>query len=455
MGSATRSVCAAPPYRAEHTARIMGTRSKLGFLLALLAAGSMWIYVQLILIPHQRADEIAQQKPRGNLSDLYPRWLGARELLLHGRDPYSDEVTREIQIGYYGRPLDPSRPNDPKDQQAFAYPLYVVFLLAPTVGLPFAIVHAIFFWLLLLITAASVLLWLEAIGWRIHSVAKFVWMLLTLSCFPSVQGLKLQQLSLLVAALLAGTMCCLARRHFVWAGMLLALASIKPQLVALPALWLCIWVLGNWRERRRALWGFLLTIAALASAGEWLLPGWIGEFREACAAYYRYTGGGKSVLDIALTPTWGRVLAAMLVGVFLLLVWRVRRAREGSAEFQWSFSLALAVTLAVIPMFAPYNQLLLIPALMVTTRSIRDLLQKSLFSRFLVALTALAVFFPWIGALSLVTAWLLLPSAVVQRGWALPFYSTFAIPVAVLALLLVTRSVLQGSRILRQDAAAE
>jgi hypothetical protein len=98
---------------------------------------------------------------------------------------------------------------------------------------------------------------------------------------------------------------------------------------------------------------------------------------------------------------------------------------------------------------------LLIPALMVTTRSIRDLLQKSLFSRFLVALTALAVFFPWIGALSLVTAWLLLPSAVVQRGWALPFYSTFAIPVAVLALLLVTRSVLQGSRILRQDAAAE
>ena len=124
----------------------------------------------------------------------------------------------KFRSGTHGRPLDPSRPNDPKDQQAFVYPLYVVFLLAPTVGLPFAIVHAIFFWLLLLITAASVLLWLEAIGWRIHSVAKFVWMLLTLSCFPSVQGLKLQQLSLLVAALLAGTMCCLARRHFVWAG---------------------------------------------------------------------------------------------------------------------------------------------------------------------------------------------------------------------------------------------
>ena len=61
-----------------------------------------------------------------DLSDLYPRWLGARELLLHHRDPYSPEVTREIQIGYYGRPLDPSRPQDPRDQQGFAYPAYVV-----------------------------------------------------------------------------------------------------------------------------------------------------------------------------------------------------------------------------------------------------------------------------------------------------------------------------------------
>src|SRR5678816_4711785 len=26
---------------------------------------------------------------RGNGSDLYPRWLGARELFLHGKDPYS------------------------------------------------------------------------------------------------------------------------------------------------------------------------------------------------------------------------------------------------------------------------------------------------------------------------------------------------------------------------------
>ncbi len=66
------------------------------------------------MIPQQVAAATAHDSPRGSLSDLYPRWLGARELLLHHRDPYSPEVTREIQIGYYGRVLDPTRPETRK-----------------------------------------------------------------------------------------------------------------------------------------------------------------------------------------------------------------------------------------------------------------------------------------------------------------------------------------------------
>ncbi len=445
----------------------MSNRWQLGLLLlvAAVAAASMWLYVQLIMVPHQSADALAKQRPRGNLSDLYPRWLGARELLLHRRDPYGEDITREIQIGYYGRALDPARPNDPKDQQAFAYPLYVVFLLAPTVELPFPVVHKAVFWLFIAITAASVLLWLQALGWRISRSAKLGWILLTLGCFPAVQGIKLQQLSVLVAIMIAAFMSALARRHFVWAGILLALATIKPQLAALPVLWFCIWVLGNWRNRQRALWSFAITMAVLVVAGEFLLPGWIHEFRAALAAYYRYTGGGNSVLDVALTPMWGRAVSAILVGAFLVLTWKVRHSPEGTPEFNWSFSLSLAITLAVIQMFAPYNQLLLLPPVMLIARSIRRLWHKNRLSRFFVLITALALFFPWVGAASLVTALLFQPATSVQKGWGLPFYPSFAIPVTILALLLVTRSVLHVSdsdepsvlepRALRQDAASE
>ena len=117
--------------------------------LAVVASASTWFYIDWILRANQLADAAAHNRPRGNLSDLYPRWLGARELLRHGRNPYSPEITREIQQGYYGRPLDPTRADDPKDQQAFAYPAYVVFLIAPTIDLPFNTVQKGFRWLLL------------------------------------------------------------------------------------------------------------------------------------------------------------------------------------------------------------------------------------------------------------------------------------------------------------------
>ncbi|HYM77285.1 MAG TPA: glycosyltransferase family 87 protein [Candidatus Dormibacteraeota bacterium] len=401
-----------------------------------LMAVAMWVWVQDIAIPHQQSDAVARGIPRGNLSDLYPRWLGARELLLHRRDPYSADLTREIQTGYYGRPLDPTRPDDPKDQQAFAYPVYVVFVLAPTVEMPFPVVQRIFLALLVMVTAASVLWWMQALGWSISVTARLTWIVLALGCFPVIQGIKLQQLTLLVAALLAASMMAISRRNLVWAGILLAFATIKPQLALLVVLWLCIWVVGNWRERQRLFWSFAVSMAVLLAASEWVLPGWIGKFRAASAAYYQYTGGGKSVLDVLLSPTWGRIVSVIVVSLCMVLVWGLRHAAAGTADFRWSLGLVLATTLVIIPMFAPYNQLLLIPALMEIVRAMRLLWRQSRVSRFFLAVTGLVVAWPWIAAASLAVALIFLPARLVREAWALPLYTSLAIPVMVLALML-------------------
>jgi len=411
---------------------------------AIVLSASMWIWIQAIAIPHQQAESAAKGSPRGNLSDLYPRWLGARELLIHRRDPYSDDITREIQIGYYGRMLDPLRPNDPKDQQAFAYPVYVVLLLAPTVGLPFSIVHAAFFWLLIVITAASVFLWIDALHWRVSLTSKIVWMLLTLSSFPAIQGAKLQQLSLLIAGLVSCAIWAVTRGHLASAGILFAVCTIKPQLAVLPVLWLCIWVLGAWPKRQRALWGFAAAMAAFIGTGEVLLPGWIHEFRNACSAYYRYTGGGRSVLDVALTPSIGRIVSVILIGLFVILIWQTRRTAEGESGFQWSFCLALATTLVVVPMFAPYNQVLLLPGVMLIARSARELWNRTAMSRLLLAVTAAVIFEQWVAAFLLSCALLVLPTLTVQKAWALPFYASLTIPVVVCAEVILLGRVITG-----------
>jgi hypothetical protein len=411
---------------------------------ATLLAAAMWLWVQDVAIPHQVTDAAALGTPRGNLSDLYPRWLGARELLLHGRDPYSGDITREIQTGYYGRPIDATRPNDPKDQQGFAYPVYVIFVLAPTVWLPFGVVQKGFLYLLVALTAGSVLLWLNVLGWRISPMAKVTWVVLSLGSFPAIQGFKLQQLTLLVAALVAAGMYALIRKHLVWAGIFLALASIKPQLVGLLIVWLLIWVVGNWRERRGLFWSLAGSEAALVVGGELVLPGWIERFRAASAAYYQYTGGGRSVLDVLLTPVIGRMVGAILVAVLLIFVWRVRHAAEGSADFQWSLCLVLATTLLVIPMFAPYNQVLLLPVAMAIVRASGRLWRASRLSRFLLGIAAVSVLWPWLGAMGLVLALWFLPSSTVQRAWVLPLVTNFAIPVMLWALVMAGKSDLRS-----------
>jgi hypothetical protein len=175
-------------------------------LLAILCAAGMWTYADRVLIPHQVSDAAAHGWPRGNLSDLYKQWIGAQELLLHGRDPYSAEVTREIQAGYYGRPLDPDRRTGQNYEQAFSYPVYVAFYLAPTIHLPFEIVRKGCFWVLFGLTVATIPLWPRVLRWSVPLWGQVSLVVFTLGSLPVMQGLKLQQITLFVVPLLAVAM---------------------------------------------------------------------------------------------------------------------------------------------------------------------------------------------------------------------------------------------------------
>jgi Glycosyltransferase family 87 len=418
---------------------------RLGLLLALLFAGSMWFYVQQVLIPYQKADAAVHGRPRGNLSDLYPRWLGARELLLRHRDPYSPEITREIQTGYYGRPLDPERVphgdepgvNEPKDQQAFAYPLHVVFLLAPTIGFSFGAVQTGFRWLLVILTLASVFLWLRVVRWRPSATVTTIVIILTFGSYAVVQGIKLQQLTLVVSAVLAGCAASLVAGRFSLAGFLLALATIKPQL-ALPVTgWLGLWAISDWRRRQIFLWSFGLSTAILLATSEYLLPGWFGEFRQAVVAYQQYTGGAGSLLDVLTTPVLGKVVAAVAVIAVVVVGWRVRRVSHDSAAFGVMLTLVLAVTLVIVPTFAPYNQVLLLPAAFLIAASWKDLWDRNRLTRLLCGLALLVVFWPWLASSGLMLASLFLPASSVQSAWAVPLYTSLGIPLVVLGLFTV------------------
>ena len=397
----------------------------------------MWFYVNGILRAHQIANANARQVPRGNLSDLYPRWWGTRELLLHHRNPYSTGVTLEIQEGYYGRRLDPARPNDPKDQQGFAYPVYVVFLLAPFVWLPFPALMMMFYWFLVIVTAVSVCLWLRMLRWQLPVTDIVICVTLTLGSFAAIQGIKLEQLSLLVAGLLAGGLAFASAGQLFLGGVLLALATIKPQLAWALALWLLLWAASDWPSRRRFILGFAVVMALLLASAEIILPGWWRMFAEAIARYHQYTQN-RSVLD-ELVP-WafaGKILAIAAVIISTAFLWKLRRVAAGASEFGRAIALVLALTVLVVPMYAPYNQVLLLPAVLALVRDrVFFVSHRSLRVRFLYLAGALALVWPWVASLSLSAAYFVSPAWALDR-WRWPFFTTFALPVLVFALMLM------------------
>lgn len=414
-------------------------RRSLWLSLSIVSAFSMWRY----------ATDVwgAGQSPR--FSDLYARWWGAHELLLHRRDPYSAEVSHEIQTVIYGRPVGVAHPGDTEELAGgFAYPVYVVFLMWPTVHLPFPVARSLFICLFVALTLVSLWLWLYALRWRLQAIDFLTLAVFTLGSFPVLQGLKLQNLSLLVAFLVAAAIASLGADHLTMAGLLLAGATIKPQFVILLVPWLALWMMGDWRRRQRLAWSFLAAVSVLILGGELLAPGWISRFLIIVRAYQHYTYG-HSLLDVWFTQRFGPAFAVGLVLAILALCWRVRSCPAPSSPFFLASSLVLAATLVVIPTLEPHSQLLLLPGVLFLLRFTSCIWRSGRIIRLLLTSAWGLLAWAWIATLAMMLAAIWLPAGTLLRFWMLPLYTSPLLPfglLVILAVLLANETELSPSR---------
>jgi hypothetical protein len=334
---------------------------------------------------------------QAQMGDLYPRWLGTRELLLRGSNPYGPEVSHQIQTAYYGHIVSQDY-NQPRskivDEQRFAYPVYVIFLMAPTVYADFPTVRRLARFALALLACMSVLLSLNLLGQRLPCETVAALTLFTLSSAQIVQGLRFEQLAILVAFLLIAGAWCLTRQHLKIAGVLLAFSTLKPQMALIPLCWFAVWAVGDWPKRWRLAASFVTTLALLSAAGEVILPGWFGYFLAGLAAYRQYFPT-TSLLRVVLGDVLGEIGGGVVVIVLLILAWRNRKCAADSAEFTSVLAIFLVGTTLAFPLFTPFNQVLLIlPTLLL----IRDWKALPLISR--LAFIVMASW-PWVTSLLL------------------------------------------------------
>jgi hypothetical protein len=365
---------------------------RIWLLLSLLASGITCLYAIRVLTPWEYYVDVEHGNLKARMDDLYSPWVGTRELLLRGRNPYGPEVSHEIQMAFYGHVLNQAYGKagvEVLNEQRFAYPVYVVFLLAPTAYMDFSRLQVLASVSFVILTAISVLIWLDVLCWKPPRTLVAAILLFVLSSPQIMQGLRLRQMGMVVGFLLALSAWCITRDRLAIAGVMLALSTVKPQMALLPLAWFLLWGASNWPKRWPLLAAFGVTLIGLVGLGELILPGWHRYFLDGLSAYRQYSPS-PSLLCIALGDWMGRAISGIVILGLLVLALRNREKDATAPEFIQTLAAIFIGTTIVLPLLAPFNQVILLLPTMMVVRN------WAILPRFGRRLFAFMVAWPWI-----------------------------------------------------------
>lgn len=316
---------------------IFARKPGLGFIMAVLV---LFLVASLIFY-------FTYTSQRDAVADFFIEWRGS-QVALQGGNPYSDETTRSIQLGSKGRLVGPN-----EDQLAFVYPYWRVFYSTPIAFLPYEWASALWLGFLLAVYGGALYLLTLSQNWRPATPFKgtaFYGALLLM--FPAFSSLMLGQSALLGAALLSLVYYGLKSGNSGWAGVALALATVKPQLTLV----LIPWLIGRalWRRDWRMLLSFGLTLLGLVALSFAFYPGWFSQFVTVASQYPSYkkslTGPGfffdwlGSAGAIIAIPFW-----LILAGMGLWFWLREAKIPDSGLIFDLAFSIGLLLTLLLPP----------------------------------------------------------------------------------------------------------
>lgn len=299
----------------------------------------------------------SQQNPGG--SDFLPRWVGTRTFLLTGQSPYSEETTREIQQRFYGRLARPD-----EDQVLFVYPLYSIFIFTPFALIAdFDMARGI--WMTIL-EVSIVLITLGAISlsqWKPSSFILGLLLVFGLLWYYSVRPLINSNASILVGLFVVGAFLAIRDERDIWAGLFLALATVKPQVVILLILFILIWCLS---ERRFVLiWSFVGFLALMVTITSLLAPDWIWQDLLQVLSYPEYAlpGTPGAIFEQWMPGLGSQMGWALTIFLIALLIWEWRASLGNKFFwFMWTAYFTLALTTMIGVRTATENYIVLLPA---------------------------------------------------------------------------------------------
>jgi hypothetical protein len=180
--------------------------------------------------------------------------------------------------------------------------------------------------------------------------------------YNGARAILLGQFSILVALALFLALWAIEEGYDNWAGLFLALTTIKPQMVFLIVIFLLAWAL--FQKRWNIPLAFIISLAVLIFSSMLLVPTWPFDFVRNAIAYSDYVAFGTPLENLLLYLLPGDIAAPLTVVLsllfFLLLLpgwWLALRHRAGA--YTWAVQSTLIISSLITFRSATTNQIIL------------------------------------------------------------------------------------------------
>lgn len=302
--------------------------------------------------------QFAKSNPGG--TDFLVHWMGARNFFETGTSPYSDDTALKIQTMVYGRAAQAG-----EHELRVAYPLYSMFFFAPFALIAnFTLARAFWMTLLEVCIIGIAIFSLQLTYWKPKPWLFGALMLFTIVSYNGARPLINGNAIIVVTALLVLSLLLIRDGKDEFAGILLAISTIKPQNVILLIAFLFIWAIFN--KRYRIIGYFLGSMVVLMGFSFLLIPDWIIQnFREVLR-YPSYNPPGT--VGAVMISWWGGIGQRLSIGISALLIlllgfewWKGRNSTN--RYFIWVSLLTIAVSQWIGIQTDPGNFILLYPAI--------------------------------------------------------------------------------------------
>ena len=290
------------------------------------------------------------QNPGG--SEFLSLWVGTRLFLTRGISPYGEQVARQVQEMSLAGDTRPS-----EGQIWFAYPLYSALIVAPLALIAdFPLARAI--WMSVL-EVSLILIAFNGISlsrWKPPRWLLIIMPIFSLLWYYGLKPVINGNLAIVVALLIGLAILALKSELDSLAGFLLALTTIKPQVVVLLIPLLLIWTISH--RRWNLFLSFVGSLILLMAGFSLFIPDWILQnFRQMLSLSSNTLNSTSQAILTNWLPGVGKQLGwgiTILMAILLLFEWRSVVGKE-FRWLLWTICLTLVITNLIGIQTAPEN----------------------------------------------------------------------------------------------------